>query len=80
MIEESHQSLVDALLELEKEGVCEVQIVRMENVGLREQVRLVARSAVSLCSRLSLSRYSLLGSFYLFGEKAEAGQRSGLGC
>ncbi|KXN82750.1 hypothetical protein AN958_02189 [Leucoagaricus sp. SymC.cos] len=44
LTEESHQSLVDALKELEKEGVCEVQIARMEDIPLREQFRLAARS------------------------------------
>lgn len=48
LTDESHKSMVEALRTLEEEGVCEVQIVRMENVGLREQVRLVARSAVSI--------------------------------
>ncbi|KAF5349079.1 hypothetical protein D9756_009425 [Leucocoprinus leucothites] len=47
LTEESHKSLVDALSELEAEGVCEIKIVRMENVPLREQIRLAARSAVS---------------------------------
>ncbi|KXN82749.1 hypothetical protein AN958_02188 [Leucoagaricus sp. SymC.cos] len=46
LTDESHQSLVDALRELEKEGVCEVQIVRFENVPLKEQVRLAARSSI----------------------------------
>lgn len=53
LTEESHESLVDALRELEAEGVCEVQIVRMENVSLRDQVRLVARSAVSFPGSLA---------------------------
>ena len=47
LTEESHKSLVDALLELKAEGVCELQIVRMQDVSIREQVRLAARSAVS---------------------------------
>ncbi len=48
LIEESHNGLVEALKELEKEGLCEVQIARMEKFGLREQIRIVARSAVSV--------------------------------
>lgn len=46
--EESHESLVEALEALEEGGVCELQIVRMEEIGLREQIRLVSRSTVSL--------------------------------
>ncbi|KAF9442887.1 hypothetical protein P691DRAFT_680626, partial [Macrolepiota fuliginosa MF-IS2] len=46
LTEESHASMVEALEALDKEGLCEVQIVKMEHVGLREQVRLVARSAI----------------------------------
>jgi protein O-GlcNAc transferase len=45
--EESHQGLVEALRSLEEEGICELQIVKMEDVGLKEQIRLIARSAVS---------------------------------
>ncbi|KAF7761931.1 hypothetical protein Agabi119p4_9923 [Agaricus bisporus var. burnettii] len=44
--EESHESLVEALKGLEEDGICEVQIVRMEEVGLREQIRLVSRSTI----------------------------------
>lgn len=47
LTEESHRSMLEALGALQKEGVCEVQIVRMEKVALMEQVRLVARSTVS---------------------------------
>jgi len=57
LTEESHQSLVDALLELKAEGVCEVEIVRMEDVSVREQVRLAARSTVS---GVSVSHFCLL--------------------
>jgi hypothetical protein len=45
--EESHQSLVEALRALEDQGICELQIAKMEDIDLREQIRLVARSAVS---------------------------------
>lgn len=47
LTEESHNGLVEALKELEREGVCEVQIPLMEKLGLRDQVRIAARSAVS---------------------------------
>lgn len=50
LTEESHKSLVDVLLELKEEQVCEVQIVRMEEVSVREQIRLAARSTVSFVS------------------------------
>jgi protein O-GlcNAc transferase len=53
LTEDSDKSLVDALRELEAEGLCEVQIVRMENLSLKEQVRVVARSAVSFSNLLT---------------------------
>jgi len=56
LTEESHKSLVDALLKLKEEQVCEVQIVRMEDVSVREQIRLAARSAVSFLSRYLYSK------------------------
>jgi len=60
LTEESHKSLVDALLKLKEEQVCEVQIVRMEDVSVREQIRLAARSAVSFLSRYLYSKTCLL--------------------
>jgi hypothetical protein len=77
LTDESHESMVDALLELEKEGVCEVQTVRMENVSLREQVRLVTRSTVSgyLVVFFISSYFSVDGHCYLAGFRTVA--RSG---
>jgi len=60
LTEESHKGLVDALLKLKEEQVCEVQIVRMEDVSVREQIRLAARSTVSFLSRYLYSKTCLL--------------------
>lgn len=46
--QEDHESLVKALEALQNEGDFEVQIVRMEEFSLRQQVEVVARSAVSV--------------------------------
>ncbi len=64
LIEESHNGLVEALKELEREGLCEVQIARMEKLGLREQIRLAARSAVS-GSFFSFERYYVICMVFL---------------
>ncbi|KAF7349429.1 hypothetical protein MSAN_01732800 [Mycena sanguinolenta] len=41
-----HNALVDALKELEVEGLCEVQIAVLERMTLAEQIELVARSLI----------------------------------
>lgn len=45
-MDRDHAELVEALRGLEAEGVCEVQVVMMERMRLREQVEAVARSTV----------------------------------
>jgi hypothetical protein len=44
----SHEGLVQALRDLEQEGLCEVKVVRMETMSVKEQVALAARSTVCL--------------------------------
>lgn len=44
--ESDHEALLDGLAELKAEGICEVQIAKMELLSLREQVELAARSTV----------------------------------
>ncbi|KAF8628045.1 hypothetical protein AX17_006049 [Amanita inopinata Kibby_2008] len=46
LTDQDHEGLVQALLDLEKEGVCKVRVVRMETLTLHEQVDLAARSTV----------------------------------
>lgn len=48
LIEKDHRELVDALIELEKEGVCELKVAMMETMSIREQIKLAARSTVRL--------------------------------
>jgi protein O-GlcNAc transferase len=43
-----HEGLVQALKDLEKEGVCEVNVVKMQTLSVKEQVEIAARSTVSL--------------------------------
>lgn len=43
-----HEGLVRALSALEDEGVCRVNVVRMETMSVKEQVAVAARSTVSL--------------------------------
>ena len=57
-----HEGLVFALKELEKEGVCEVNVVKMQTLSVTEQISIVARSTVS--SLLFSSRRGLI--FYHF--------------
>lgn len=46
LLEQDHQGLVKALTELESEGICEVNVVVMEQLSLRDQINQVARSTV----------------------------------
>jgi hypothetical protein len=48
LIEKDHQDLVATLRELEKEGICEFKIARMERMSLRDQVELTSRTMVRL--------------------------------
>jgi hypothetical protein len=48
LIEKDHQDLVATLRELEKEGICEFKIARMERMSLRDQVELASRTTVRL--------------------------------
>jgi len=41
-----HEGLVHALRELEEEGVCKVNVVKMQTLTVREQMSIVARSTV----------------------------------
>jgi len=42
-----HLALVSALEELQKEHLCEVEVVQMEKISLVDQLKLVSRSTVS---------------------------------
>jgi hypothetical protein len=44
--ETDHEGLVQALRDLEKEGVCEVNVVQMEKMNVKEQVAVAARTTV----------------------------------
>jgi hypothetical protein len=41
-----HEGLVQVLKELERDGVCTVNVVRMETMGVKEQVAVLARTTV----------------------------------
>ncbi|KAF5383177.1 hypothetical protein D9615_004897 [Tricholomella constricta] len=43
---DDHEALVKALADLEVEGICEFREVRMEQLSLREQIELAARSMI----------------------------------
>ncbi|KAF8886772.1 hypothetical protein BD779DRAFT_606449 [Infundibulicybe gibba] len=46
--DEDHQALVAALEDLEAEGVCEVHVVRMELMTLKQQLDMASRSTIML--------------------------------
>ncbi|KAG6877037.1 hypothetical protein C0993_010865 [Termitomyces sp. T159_Od127] len=48
LLEEDHEALLDALRDLEEQGLCEFREARMEEMSLREQVELAARSTTTL--------------------------------
>jgi hypothetical protein len=43
-----HEGLVQALRDLEREGICTVNVVRMETMSVKDQVAVAARSTVGL--------------------------------
>jgi hypothetical protein len=47
---EAHEGLVQALRNLESEGVCRVNVVRMETMDVKDQVAVIAQSTVGPCS------------------------------
>lgn len=46
LLEKDHEGLVQALKELESEGICEVRVAQMERMSLRDQLELISRSTV----------------------------------
>ena len=46
LLDSAHEDLVRALKQLEKEGLCEVQIPKMESLKFSEQLHLAARALV----------------------------------
>jgi len=50
LLDADHLALVSALEGLEKEGLCEVNVVQMEKIPLAEQLKLVSKSTVGLIS------------------------------
>ena len=46
LLDSAHEDLVRALKQLEKEGICEVQIPKMESLKFSEQLHLAARAVV----------------------------------
>jgi hypothetical protein len=55
-----HEGLIQALRELENEGVCKINVVAMETMDVKEQVAVVARSTV--CHLI----FSCMRVLYLF--------------
>lgn len=50
LMPKDHQDLVRGLLQLEKEGLCQVLIPEMERMPIKEQVEIASRSTVGLLS------------------------------
>lgn len=48
LIEKDHDALVQALMELDSEGICEVHVVQMERLSLAEQIEIASRSTVRI--------------------------------
>ncbi|KAJ7053354.1 hypothetical protein C8F01DRAFT_996845 [Mycena amicta] len=48
LVQADHEMLVASLYELEAEGICDVQVVRMEQMTLKEQVDLMRNSTILL--------------------------------
>ncbi|KAJ7599181.1 hypothetical protein C8J56DRAFT_916015 [Mycena floridula] len=48
LLAQDHDLLVQALMELEVEGLCDVHVVQMERLSLQEQLALVSRSTILL--------------------------------
>ncbi|KAJ7590491.1 hypothetical protein C8J56DRAFT_932994 [Mycena floridula] len=48
LLAQDHDLLVQALMELEVEGLCDVHVVQMERLNLQEQLALVSRSTILL--------------------------------
>lgn len=46
LTDESHLSLVEALKELEREGICEVNIPQMEKLNVKQQLEMMGRTTV----------------------------------
>ncbi|KAJ3503527.1 hypothetical protein NLJ89_g8389 [Agrocybe chaxingu] len=46
--DEDHEGLLKSLKELEDEGVCQVQVVAMEKLSLKEQIETVGRATIML--------------------------------
>lgn len=70
LLPESHQSLVDALKELEKKYGWEVNIVAMDKLSRDEQIRLSARTTVSQLRNQSTCPLQGTMPRHLFGEKS----------
>lgn len=45
--EAAHNDLVRALKQLEKEGICQILVSRMETLGFQKQIELAAQATVS---------------------------------
>ncbi|KAF7324108.1 hypothetical protein MKEN_00633200 [Mycena kentingensis (nom. inval.)] len=48
LIHEDHDALVESLHELELQGICDVQVVRMETLSLKEQIGLMRNTTILL--------------------------------
>lgn len=49
---EAHEGLISALTELEKEGLCQLNVVAMESLTLSKQIEVAARTTVASLSFL----------------------------
>lgn len=58
---EAHEGLVDALKQLEEEGLCDVRIPVMEHMTLKEQIELASSTTVSGYPHLRYIYYNKTG-------------------
>jgi hypothetical protein len=56
---EAHESLLEALGELEDEGICEVRVAEMQGMTLAEQIEVASSSTVRAFVHLNQARGKL---------------------
>ena len=67
LTEEDHQGLIRSLLELEEEGLIELNIAVMETLTFSKQIETVARSTVSFFKLLAISVFYSIGCQIMVG-------------
>ena len=57
---QDHEGLVEALTSLEREGLCKLNVVKMEQLGLKAQVEVAAKSTVGFLPFVTVGNARLL--------------------